>query len=140
MKKEWIDVCSYDGEGYLPLITYQSWRVAELRYCEELEVKNLDKMQKHDETDEVFVLLAGECTLFTGGNGDVISEIDGIKMEPLKIYNVKRGTFHTHTPEKGSTVLIIENSNTDDNINSPTLKMIPEQIEQVREIYYKLNK
>ena len=21
MKKEWIDVCSYDGEGYLPLIT-----------------------------------------------------------------------------------------------------------------------
>lgn len=40
MKKEWIDVCSYDGEGYLPLITYQSWRVAELRYCEELEVKN----------------------------------------------------------------------------------------------------
>ena len=43
MKKEWIDVCSYDGEGYLPLITYQSWRVAELRYCEELEVKNLDK-------------------------------------------------------------------------------------------------
>ena len=84
--------------------------------------------------------LAGECTLFTGGNGDVISEIDGIKMEPLKIYNVKRGTFHTHTPEKGSIVLIIENSNTDDNINSPTLKMTPEQIEQVRKIYYKLNK
>lgn len=64
MKKEWIDVCSYDGEGYLPLITYQSWRVAELRYCEELEVKNLDKMQKHDETDEVFVLLAGRMILY----------------------------------------------------------------------------
>jgi len=51
MKKEFLDVVEYDGEGYMPMVDYQSWRCAVLRYCEELEVQNLDNMQKHDETD-----------------------------------------------------------------------------------------
>ena len=138
MKKEWIDVCSYDGEGYLPLITYQSWRVAELRYCEELEVKNLDKMQKHDETDEVFVLLEGDFTLFLGGNGEHIGEIEAIKLEPLKLYNVKRGTYHTHTPEKNSTVLIVENVDTTDD-NSPKEKLTLEQKKIIEKLYKEVN-
>lgn len=139
MKEELIKVDYFDGEGYLPIVDFESWRVAELRYCEELEIQNLKTMQKHNETDEIFVLLAGDCTLFTGGNGEEITEIDGIKMEPLKIYNVKKGTFHTHTPQKGCTVLIVENVDTCDD-NSPTLKMTQEQIEKVQNIYKELNK
>ena len=67
MEKEYIDIMDYTGEGYHPMIDYGSWRVAVLRYCEELEIQNLFKMQKHQESDEVFVLLAGNCTLFPGG-------------------------------------------------------------------------
>ena len=70
MKQELIAVSSYEGEGYVPMIDFESWRVAILNYCEELEVQNLKTMQKHDESDEVFVLLSGNCTLFTGGNGE----------------------------------------------------------------------
>lgn len=137
MKDEYIDVSFFDGEGYLPMVDFESWRVAELRYCEELEIQNLKTMQKHDETDEIFVLLKGECTLFTGGNKEEITDIDGIRLEPLKIYNVKRGTYHTHTPEKGSTILIVENQDTCDD-NSPTKKMNEEQIKAVRELYKSL--
>lgn len=133
MKKEFIDVVSYDGEGYMPLVDYESWRCAVLRYCEELELQNLDSMQKHDETDELFILLEGDCVLFTGGQGDEITEIDAMKLEPLKVYNVKRGTFHTHTLEKGCTVLIVENRDTCDD-NSPTVKMTEEQMAEVVEL------
>lgn len=129
-----LEVTSYDGEGYLPLIDFESWRVAELRYCEELEVDLLKDMQKHDESDEVFVLLAGEFTLFLGGQGDTIGEIEAVKLEPLKLYNVKKGTFHTHTPEKGSTVLIVENRNTCDD-NSPKVKLTPEQKATIKKLY-----
>ena len=83
-------------------------------------------MQKHDETDEVFVLLEGDFTLFLGGNGEHIGEIEAIKLEPLKLYNVKKGTYHTHTPEKNSTVLIVENVDTTDD-NSPKEKLTLEQ-------------
>ena len=73
MDKNLLEITGYDGEGYVPLIDYSHWRVAELRYCEELEVDKLKDMQKHDETDEVFVLLEGDFTLFLGGNGEHIS-------------------------------------------------------------------
>ena len=90
MKKEFLcenhlEICSYEKEGYLPMIDFESWRVAELRYCEELEVENLKDMQKHDKSDEVFVLLSGDFTLFLGGSGDAIGEIEAVKLEPLKL-------------------------------------------------------
>lgn len=49
MDKNLLEITGYDGEGYVPLIDYSHWRVAELRYCEELEVDKLKDMQKHDE-------------------------------------------------------------------------------------------
>lgn len=134
MNKEYIEVMAYTGEGYQPMIDYKTWRVAELRYCEELELQNLRTMQKHEETDEVFVLLHGNCTLFTGGKGKIIGDIDGIAMKPLQLYNVKQGTWHTHTLDLEATVLIVENQDTSDH-NSPTQAMTEPQLEQLRQVY-----
>jgi hypothetical protein len=50
---------------------------------------------------------------------------------------VKKGTFHTHTPEKGSTVLIVENRNTCDD-NSPKVKLTPEQKATIKKLYESL--
>lgn len=126
MKEEYIEISSYEGEGYQAVIDYMEWRVAILNYIDELEIQNITSMQKHNETDEVFVLLKGNCTLFTGEMGDSIGEIDSIAMEPLKLYNVKRGVWHTHTLDKEGSVLIIENRNTDVD-NSPRLELSEEQ-------------
>ena len=134
MNKEYIDITSYEGEGYQPMIDYDSWRVAILRYCEELEIQRLKTMQKHGETDEVFVLLDGNCTLFVGGKGDTIEEIDGIAMKPLQLYNVKRGVWHTHTLDKDGTVLIVENKDTSD-MNSPTQNLSIAQIAQLYKVF-----
>jgi ureidoglycolate hydrolase len=134
MKKEYIDVTAYTGEGYRPVIDFEAWRVAILRYCEELEVQNLKTMQKHNESDEVFVLLNGNCTLFSGGQRDSINEIDAIVMEPLQLYNVKQGTWHTHTLDGDATVLIVENRNTSD-LNSLTLPMTEQQVQELRGLY-----
>jgi hypothetical protein len=134
MNKEYIDITSYEGEGYKPMIDYESWRVAILRYCEELEIQNLKTMQKHMETDEVFILLEGNCTLFVGGKGDAIHEVDGIAMEPFRLYNVKRGVWHTHTLDKQGMVLIVENRDTS-NANSPTKELSSEQKDQLQRLY-----
>lgn len=121
------------------MIDFQSWRVAELRYIDELEPDKIDNMQKHNETDEVFVVLEGDFTLYLGGQGDTIEEIEAIKLEPLKLYNVKKGTFHTHTPDKNCTCLIIENKDTTDD-NSPKIKITKEQSEKIVKLYNKVNK
>lgn len=136
--KNTLEVSSFHGEGYLPMIDFESWRVAELRYIDELEPDKIDNMQKHNETDEVFIVLEGDFTLFLGGMGKEIGEIEAVKLEPLKLYNVKKGTFHTHTPEKNCTCLIIENKNTTDD-NSPKIKLSQEQSNRIVELYNKVN-
>ena len=54
-----IEISRFQEEGYKPIVDYMEWRVAVLRYCEELEIDNIAAMQKHTQTDEVFVLLEG---------------------------------------------------------------------------------
>jgi ureidoglycolate hydrolase len=133
MNKNYIEVSEYTEEGYKPLVDYKTWRVAVLNSIDELLPEQIKSMQKHNETDEIFVLLSGKCILFSGGASEDIGEVDAIDMEPLKIYNVKQSVWHTHTLSIGSSVLIIENSDTGDK-NSPVLKMNNEQIDKIKQL------
>ena len=128
-----LQISSYQGGGYLPLVHYEKWRVAELRYCDELLPQNIKKLQRHDQTDEIFVLLKGNCTLFIADGSDSIGEIYAQQLMPLEIYNVKKGSWHSHTLSPDTTVLIIENDNTYDD-NSPEQPLTPSQQKRLIEL------
>ncbi len=132
MNPNLLEISDYAGEGYRPLIDYGQWRVAVLRYIDELLPKNLGKMQRHNETDEVFVLLSGRCLLFLGEGDESVGAIHAEDMQPLKLYNVKRGAWHTHTLSEDATVLIIENRDTS-SANSPEIELSAEQRQQLIE-------
>ena len=125
-----LDIKTYSEEGYRPVIDYDSWRVAVLNYCDELLPENITKFQRHDETDEVFVLLKGSCILFIGEGDKEITEIHAQPMEPLKLYNVKRSVWHSHTLSQDAMVLIVENRDTTD-ANSPEIKLSKNQRNQL---------
>ncbi len=128
-----LQIRSYQGEGYLPLVHYEKWRVAELRYCDELLPQNIKKLQRHNKTDEIFVLLKGNCTLFIADGSDSIGEIYAQQLMPLQIYNVKKGSWHSHTLSPDTTVLIIENDDTYDD-NSPEQALTPSQQKRLIEL------
>jgi hypothetical protein len=107
-----LEIREYNGIGYQPLIDYGTWRVAILRWHDDMLPANIDKFQRHNETDEVFVLLNGKCILFIGDGGDQITEIYAEDLQPLKLYNVKRGTWHFHTVSDDAMILIVENCDT----------------------------
>ena len=125
-----LETSDYTGAGYLPLVDFANWRVAMLRYIDELMPDRIDTMQRHDETDEVFVLLAGRCILFLGEGAGTVDAIYAEDMQPLKLYNVKRGAWHTHTLNEDATVLIVENCDTTDQ-NSPQVTLSAEQKRQL---------
>jgi len=122
-----LEIHQFAEEGYQPLIDYGEWRVAFLRYIDELLPENICKMQRHDETDEVFVLLEGRCILYIGEGDEQITQIHALDMESLKLYNIKQSCWHTHTLSEGTTVLIVENRDTADH-NSPEIDLNPEQM------------
>lgn len=132
-KEELIEIKSYTEEGYQPVIDFNSWRVAVLNYCEELLVENITKMQKHNQSDEVFVLLKGECTLFLADGEQEVENIYAQKMEPFKLYNVKKSVWHTHTLNEEAMVLIVENQNTDLS-NSPEIDLNQKQRQRLIEL------
>ncbi len=130
MNSDLLTIHEYTGTGYLPLVDFGQWRVAILRFDSGLLVQNIKDMQRHNETDEVFVLLEGRCLLFIGEGDTVVETIDAVNMEPLKLYNVKRSTWHNHTLTEDASVLIIENRDTSLN-NSPKISLSVEQQQQL---------
>lgn len=131
MGKLGIDIIKIQQQGYTPLVAYEAWRVAVLRYCLDVRVDQLVTMQRHLKTDEVFVLMEGNCVLFTGGDGEHPEEIEWVKMEKNQLYNVKKGVWHTHALDEEGSVLIIENEDTSDD-NSPTQALSDNQIDAIK--------
>ena len=125
-----LEISDYTGEGYRPLIDYDQWRVAILRYIDELLPENIGKLQRHNETDEVFVLLSGRCLLFLGEGDQTVGTIHAQDMQPLKLYNVKRGAWHSHTLDEAATVLIVENRDTT-LANAPEIELRADQRQQL---------
>lgn len=132
-----LEIHQYTGAGYRPLIDYQGWRVAVLRYIDELLPQHIAKLQRHDETDEVFVLLEGRCILFIGTGKEAVTDIQAQDMEPLKLYNVKKSCWHSHTLSQDATVLVIENRDTAAH-NSPEIGLNSSQRKQLEHLTHQL--
>ena len=105
MKQE-LEILDHIGEGYAPVMHFGEWRVAILNYADRFDVSSPIKLERHLLTDEVFVLLEGEATLYIG------EDMVEYSMEKNKIYNVKRGVWHRITTSTDAKVLIVENHNT----------------------------
>lgn len=121
-----LEIRTCSEEGFHPQVDFGGWRVALLNYIDHLLPENLKDMQRHDETDEVFVLLKGRCILFLGDGADEAGTIHAVDMAPHTVYNVKRGTWHNHTLSEGASVLVVENLGTTVE-NSPFCGLTGEQ-------------
>jgi hypothetical protein len=128
-----LEIRGYDGTGYKPLVDYDKWRVAILRYSDDLLSERIFTMQRHDETDEVFVLLEGRCILFLGKGNETITSITAVDMVPRKLYNIKRGVWHSHTLTNDASVLIVENADTTAQ-NSPKMFLNDNQRRRIVDI------
>ena len=114
MDETLLEIREYTGLGYQPVIDYSSWRVAILNYSEEIRPDLIDSVERHNETDEVFVMLKGQGILFIGEGKTKVEKVHPQVMEFGKVYNVKRGVWHTVVLSRDGSVLIVENRNTDE--------------------------
>jgi ureidoglycolate hydrolase len=133
MDEKLLEIRQYLGEGYKPLIDFDTWRVAVLRWIEELEPGNITSMERHTQTDEVFVLLEGQSTIILGGDSAMVDGIYPQKLEPGKLYNVKRDVWHTVLLSRDASILIVENRNTGE-VNSEYCQLTDEFKKQIIEL------
>lgn len=111
--KKLVDVLEHTGEDYKPLIDFNGWRVAILNDAPKFRRETTPYLERHNETDEVFVLLEGTCALYIGdGGGNCPGTIRLMPMEKKKLYNVKKGVWHNLIAAPGTSLLIVENTDT----------------------------
>ena len=106
MNKNELDVLEYAGDGYARVVNGAKWTVAALNYAARFDARNITELERHNLTDETFVLLSGEATLLVG------EDVRRVKMEPLTFYNVRAGAWHTIVVTPGTRVLVAENADT----------------------------
>ena len=107
------EIFDYANDGYQKLFHHQSWRIAILNYIDELEIEHIDYVEAHLETDEVFVLLAGTCTLiFAHEKQSKIQSFECVALKKHKVYKVPKGTYHACVLSQDAKVLIVEEENT----------------------------
>ena len=112
MDEKILEIRNYEGPGYKPLVDFGKWRVAFLRYEVEMEPERIKLLERHQETDEVFVLLEGRAVLLLGGNNARTAEVQPQPLHPGKLYNVKRSAWHSVLLSQDATVLLVENCDT----------------------------
>ncbi|MBQ3125309.1 MAG: cupin domain-containing protein [Clostridia bacterium] len=101
-----VEIYDYNGESYRDAMRFGSWRVAYLNHGKPFMEENFKKIERHNESDEVFILLTGKATLIIGEG------LNKIEMEPHKLYNVPKGVWHHIFTTEGTSVLIVENDDT----------------------------
>lgn len=97
-----MDILEYSGDGFNVIKRFGSWRIGFLKYSERFSVFN--QLERHMATDESFALLNGDATLYT--------DLQSVKMEKCKLYNISKGEWHHIVVSKDATVIVIENSDT----------------------------
>jgi hypothetical protein len=93
----------------MPLVFSHDWQVALLNWEPIFDLDNAGVIERHKQTDEVFVLVKGKAVLFTITTaGDFSVE----EMLPGVVYNVLRGCWHNLISTHDATWIIVENRNT----------------------------
>jgi len=107
-----IEQYQITDNGYHPFLIRDGWQVAQLNYMPEQEIGNIDKLDIHHLTDEVFILLKGKGVLIGADikGDDIKFEVE--VMKPNITYNIPVDTWHNIAMSTDCEIIIIEKSNT----------------------------
>lgn len=122
---------SFDGEGMQRVFENEKWTVGIKNWKPANDITGVNCLERHNKTDELFVLLEGKCTLIFANEVEGKLCIDRVKMEKDKVYNIPATLWHNTVTEKNTKMVLIEDSNTSMD-NSDILNLTKEQIDEIK--------
>ncbi|HEY9053350.1 MAG TPA: hypothetical protein VIO60_00885 [Rectinemataceae bacterium] len=142
-----IQIFASDAEGMKRVYENPSWMVGIKNWKPANDIANIDCLERHNATDELFVLLSGSCVLLSaepeqepggpelgpgqGSESASALELSALRMEPFKVYNVPRSLWHNTVTSKDAKLILIEDSSTG-SANSDILNLNEAQRAQAR--------
>ncbi|MDX9826676.1 MAG: cupin [Spirochaetia bacterium] len=130
-----MEIKSYEfsGEGMTRVYENAKWMVGIKNWKPANDISGIDCLERHNETDELFILLSGNCTLLSGVQTAQGLQITTTKMEPMRVYNIPKGLWHNTVTTKDVKLILVEDSATSA-ANSEILPLKTEHIAVVKEL------
>lgn len=99
-------------EGYSPFLIREGWQIAQLNYIPLQGLHDIEKIDVHFETDEVFILLSGTAILLSFEKENDKLSIESVRMQKGVVYNIPAGQWHNIAMDTDAHMLIVEKSDT----------------------------
>lgn len=128
-----IAVYEFAGEGMQRVFENEKWTVGIKNWKPANDVTGIDCLERHNNTDELFVLVEGTCTLIYANESKEGLEFGVVNMQPDKVYNIPATLWHNTITQKDTKMILIEDSNTSMN-NSDILELDEGQIVKIRSL------
>ncbi len=122
-----------DAAGMTRVYENPKWMIGIKNWKPANDITGLDCLERHNKTDELFVLVNGKCTLLYANETENGLQIDKVEMEPFKVYNIPQSLWHNTVTQKDTKMILIEDVSTS-NENSDVLQLTPEQIKEVQDL------
>ncbi|MBN1538475.1 MAG: cupin domain-containing protein [Anaerolineales bacterium] len=117
-----VNVYKFERLGYKPLLLTPNWQVAIMNWDPSCERKNLHEIERHNQTEEGFVLLRGKAALFTHPDDEALQVYD---LEPGVVYSVPKRVWHRLVANQQASLLIVEDLNT--HLHDTEVRLITEE-------------
>lgn len=122
-----------NGEGMQRVYENEKWTVGIKNWKPANDITGLDCLERHNKTDELFVLLSGRCTLISAEETDGELKMEALEMEPFKVYNIPQSLWHNTVTQKDTKMILIEDVSTGME-NSDILDLTPAQMETLKSL------
>ena len=126
-----IQKFEFGEEGLKRVYENDKWMVGIKNWKPANDIANIDCLERHNETDELFVLLTGSCPLLSAVEENGKLSIKATAMEPMKVYNIPRSLWHNTVTMKSTKLILVEDVSTGAK-NSDVLKLSDGQIAEVK--------
>jgi len=108
-----LEVYSWEGDGYQAFISHRDWLVALMNWEQRFDPHGIGAIERHNQTDEVFVLLRGQAIIFVVQDKSAPEEaVQAVSMQTGVIYNVPKATWHSVIGTRDASWLIVESNDT----------------------------
>jgi len=99
-------------QRYQPVLDFEGWRVAMLRHMPDTDFSNLKVVERHNETNEVFILTEGNADLIVCENGEKPGKIFVFPMRKNVAYNFGKNVWHHVLMSEDAHIILFERTNT----------------------------
>ena len=128
-----IAAYEFSGEGMQRVYENEKWMVGIKNWKPANDITGIDMLERHNLTDELFVLVAGSCTLISAEETPEGLVFGKVEMEPNKVYCIPATMWHNTITQKDTKMILIEDSNTGMD-NSDVYKLSEAEIAAIQKL------